>query len=80
MSTCDEAEAENVVLQQRLQQAEQALTALKTRRCETCDGGENLGDISQLTICHTVKRFSNTNSLVVPYTHYCRWWTPRKDG
>jgi hypothetical protein len=53
------------------------LEALKGRRCETCANGESQGDIIQLVLCRAVERFSNTNTLVVPFTHSCTWWAER---
>jgi len=63
----------------RAEQAAAELAALEGRRCETCASGESQGDIIQLVLCHAVERFSNTNTLVAPFTHSCSWWTARAE-
>jgi regulator of replication initiation timing len=59
-------------------QAEAELAALKARRCETCAGGDQVDGILDLTLCQACKRFSTTNSLVVPNSHACSWWAERQ--
>jgi hypothetical protein len=50
------------------------------RRCDTCANGEDIGGVLEVTLCRAAERFSNTNTLVVPHEHCCKWWVAREEG